>query len=129
MSFTILLLSPDTDPSWPEKIMQAVPGAIAKAFADPKDALAEIETADAAYGTVPPELFVRAKNLRWICAARAGLGGAWFTRRWSRAMSSSPACGAATTSIWPLTRSPFCSPSPVDSSITCRRGVGSEVPR
>ena len=42
MSFTILLLSPDADPSWPEKIKQAVPGAIAKAFADPKDALAEM---------------------------------------------------------------------------------------
>ena len=27
---------------------------------------------------MPPELFARAKNLRWICAARAGLGGAWF---------------------------------------------------
>jgi phosphoglycerate dehydrogenase-like enzyme len=27
---------------------------------------------------VPPELFARAKNLRWICAARAGLGGEWF---------------------------------------------------
>jgi phosphoglycerate dehydrogenase-like enzyme len=78
MSFTILLLPPDFDPSWPEKIRQAVPGAIVKAFADPKDALADIETAEAAYGTVPPELFARAKKLRWICAARAGLGGEWF---------------------------------------------------
>ena len=78
MSFTILLLSPDADPSWPEKIRHAVPGAIAKVFADPKDALADIETADAAYGTVPPELFARAKKLRWICASRAGLGGAYF---------------------------------------------------
>jgi len=26
MSFTILLLSPDADPSWPEKISRAVPG-------------------------------------------------------------------------------------------------------
>lgn len=78
MSFTILLLSPDADPSWPEKIRQAVPGAIAKVFADPKDALADIETADAVYGTVPPELFARAKKLRWICASRAGLGGAYF---------------------------------------------------
>src|ERR1700731_5245926 len=58
MSFTMLLLSPDADPSWPEKIRQAAPGA--------------------AYGTVPPELFARAKKLRWICASRAGLGGAWF---------------------------------------------------
>src|SRR5712671_7628632 len=78
MSFTILLLSPDADPSWPEKISRAVPGAGAKIYADPKDALADIETADAAYGTVPPELFARAKKLRWICASRAGLGGAYF---------------------------------------------------
>ena len=78
MSFTMLLLSPDADPSWPEKIRQAVPGAVAKIYAEPKDALADIETADAAYGTVPPELFARAKKLRWICASRAGLGGAWF---------------------------------------------------
>ncbi len=78
MSFTMLLLSPDADPSWPDKIRQTVPGATVKAFADLRDALADIETADAAYGTVPPELFARAKRLRWICASRAGLGGAWF---------------------------------------------------
>jgi phosphoglycerate dehydrogenase-like enzyme len=78
MSFTILLLSPDADPSWPDKIRAAAPGAVAKICADPKDALADIETADAAYGSVPPELFARAKKLRWICASRAGLGGAYF---------------------------------------------------
>jgi phosphoglycerate dehydrogenase-like enzyme len=78
MSFTILLLSAETDPSWPEKIRQAVPGAVARIYADPRDALDDIETADAAYGTVPPELFARAKQLRWICASRAGLGGAYF---------------------------------------------------
>src|SRR4029450_6079002 len=78
MSFKIVLLPPDVDASWPEKIRRAVPGAVAKAFRDPQDALTEIEDADAVYGTVPPELFARAKKLRWICAARAGLGGAWF---------------------------------------------------
>jgi phosphoglycerate dehydrogenase-like enzyme len=78
MSFTMLLLTPDADPSWPQKIRKVVPGATVKVFADPGDAFADIETADAAYGTVPPELFARAKKLRWICASRAGLGGAWF---------------------------------------------------
>src|SRR6266851_5643008 len=78
MSFKILLLPPDVDASWPEKIRQAVPGAVAKAFSDPQDALTDMADADAAYGTVPPELFALAKKLRWICAARAGLGGAWF---------------------------------------------------
>ena len=57
------------DPSWPveEKTRTTVPGAIVTAFADPSDGSADIETADAVYGTVPPELFVPAKKLRWIC--------------------------------------------------------------
>jgi phosphoglycerate dehydrogenase-like enzyme len=78
MSFTILLLGPEVDPSWPQKIMQAVPGVVAKAFPNSNDAATDLETAEAVFGTVPPELFARTKNLRWICAARAGLGGAWF---------------------------------------------------
>src|SRR5439155_12504887 len=78
MSFKIVLLGPDVDESWPQKIRQAVPGAVASAFRDSKEALVDIADADAAYGTVPPELLARARKLRWICAARAGLGGAWF---------------------------------------------------
>jgi phosphoglycerate dehydrogenase-like enzyme len=78
MSFKILLLAPDVDPSWPEKIRRAVPGVVVKAFADPKDAVEDIVDADATYGTVPPELMARATKLRWICADRAGLGGTWF---------------------------------------------------
>ena len=64
MSFKILLLPPDVDASWPEKIRHVIPGAVAKAFKAPPDALTDIEDADAAYGTVPPELFARAKTLR-----------------------------------------------------------------
>ena len=78
MSFKILLLAPDADPSWPEKIRRAVPGVVVNTYSDPQDALDDIADADAAYGTVPPELLARARKLRWICAARAGLGGAWF---------------------------------------------------
>lgn len=78
MSFKIVLLPPDVSPTWVEKIQRAVPGAVAKAFADPRDALADIEDADAAYGTVPPDLLAHAGQLRWICAARAGLGRDWF---------------------------------------------------
>jgi hypothetical protein len=72
MSFKILLLPPDVDASWAEKIRQAVPGVIVKAFKDPVDALADIEDADAAYGTVPPELFARAKKLLENCRRFAG---------------------------------------------------------
>jgi phosphoglycerate dehydrogenase-like enzyme len=78
MSFKILLLSSEVDPSWPEKIRRAVPGVVVKAFKGSEDAIEDIADADAAYGTVPPELLARAKKLRWVCAARAGLGGAWF---------------------------------------------------
>jgi phosphoglycerate dehydrogenase-like enzyme len=78
MSFKILLLPPNVDASLPEKIRQVVPGVVVKAFLDPTAALPDIVDADAAYGTVPPELFARARKLRWICAARAGLGGDWF---------------------------------------------------
>jgi hypothetical protein len=60
MSFKILLLAPDVDPSWPEKIRRAVPGVVVKTFVDPKDAADDIVDADAAYGTVPPELLARA---------------------------------------------------------------------
>src|SRR6201981_3877535 len=78
MAFKIVLLAADADPSWPEKIRQAVPGVVVRAFSNPTEAHDEIVDTDAAYGTVPPVLFTRAKKLRWICAARAGLGGAWF---------------------------------------------------
>jgi hypothetical protein len=60
MSFKILLLAPDVDPSWPGKIRRAVPGVVVKAFVDPKDAAEDIVDADAVYGTVPPELLTRA---------------------------------------------------------------------
>jgi hypothetical protein len=63
MSFKILLLAPDADPSWPEKIRRAVPGVVVNTYSDPQDALDDIADADAAYGTVPPELLARARKL------------------------------------------------------------------
>ena len=65
MSFKTLLLAPDIDPSWPDKIREAVPGVIVKAFADPREALDDITDAEyrqalaylhAKYGGVPPSL-------------------------------------------------------------------------
>jgi hypothetical protein len=41
-------------------------------------AAAHVGDDDVALGTVPPELLARATKLRWICAARAGLGGGWL---------------------------------------------------
>ncbi|MGH2586551.1 MAG: D-2-hydroxyacid dehydrogenase [Dehalococcoidia bacterium] len=78
MAFKMVLLPPNVRDDWPAKIQRVVPGAVVKAFAQPSDAQREIEDADAAYGTVPPELLARAKKLRWIAAPLAGLGGDWF---------------------------------------------------
>jgi phosphoglycerate dehydrogenase-like enzyme len=74
MSFKLVLMPNDARPGWPEAIRDAVPGVDVSVYERPED----IEDADAAFGTVPPELFPRAKRLRWIQAARAGLGREWF---------------------------------------------------
>ncbi len=78
MSFKMVLLPPDLPADWPDKIRAAVPGIDVEAFDDASAAMDAIVDADAAYGTVPPELLARATKLRWIAAARAGLGGDWF---------------------------------------------------
>jgi hypothetical protein len=51
MTCKILLLAADADPSWPDKIRQAVLGVVVRAFSNPADAHDEIVDADAAYGT------------------------------------------------------------------------------
>jgi phosphoglycerate dehydrogenase-like enzyme len=78
MSFRMVLLPPYTEPDWPQKLAEAVPGCVAELFDDPPQAHDAIVEADAAYGTVPPELFARAQRLRWIAAPLAGLGPDWF---------------------------------------------------
>lgn len=74
----MILLPPYAEPDWPELIRQAVPGSEVLAFDHPEAAADAIVEADAAYGTVPPELFARAQRLRWIAAPLAGLGPDWF---------------------------------------------------
>jgi hypothetical protein len=127
MSFKILLLASDADPSWPEKIRRAVPGVVVNTYSDPQDALNDIADADAAYGTVPPELLARARKLRWICAAVPGSAAPGSTTRWSTATSSSPTCAAATTSTSPPMPSRSSSPSPAASITTCHKSAGSEA--
>jgi hypothetical protein len=45
MSFKLVLPAPDLDPSWPDKIRQAVPGVDVKPFADPQDAVDDLTDA------------------------------------------------------------------------------------
>ncbi len=78
MSFKIVLL-PNAGAHWPDALRRAVPGIEVAFFDELNDAAAAaIEDADAAFGTVPPELLARARKLRWISAPMAGLGGRWF---------------------------------------------------
>lgn len=74
MSFKLVLMPPDFDAHWPQEIRNAVPDCDVKVF----ESASDLDDADAVFGTVPPELFGRAKRLKWIAAARAGLGRSWF---------------------------------------------------
>jgi len=74
----MVLLPPYADATWPEQISAAVPGTQVELLEHPADAMETIADADAAYGTVPPELLARAGRLRWIAAPLAGLGESWF---------------------------------------------------
>ena len=71
MGFKIVIVPPNTQPDWPEKIRAAVPDCDVLMFDDADAATAAIEDADAAYGTLSPELLSRAKRLRWLQAPAA----------------------------------------------------------
>ena len=77
-NFKFVMIPPNLLPAWPDKIAAAVPECEVKAFDNPESAMDAIADADAAYGTIGPELLAHAKELRWICAPQAGLGGKWF---------------------------------------------------
>ena len=73
------LLPPDIISGWEDEIQEAVPGAEVRTFVKPEEALDYIEDATCAYGYVPPELFRRAKKLRWIqCYAAGPPPSFWF---------------------------------------------------
>ena len=71
MGFTIVIVPPNTQPDWPEKIRAVVPDCQVLLFESPEAALEAIEDADAAYGNIVPELLRRARRLRWIQAPAA----------------------------------------------------------
>jgi len=60
------ILHPEYQGDWPEEIRRAVPGAEVEVFRTPEEAETYIKDADCAYGFVTPELFSRARKLRWI---------------------------------------------------------------
>jgi phosphoglycerate dehydrogenase-like enzyme len=71
MAFKLVLVPPNTQPDWPQKIRAAVPDCDVQLFDSAAAAMEAIVDADAAYGNIVPELFRRAQKLRWIQAPAA----------------------------------------------------------
>jgi len=72
-SLKMMILPPEFQEEWPEKIQAVIPGSVVKIFRS----LDEIDDhflaeADCAFGYLPPEIFSRAKKLRWIQCYAAG---------------------------------------------------------
>ena len=71
MGFKLVIVPPNTQLDWPEKIRAAVPDCQVQLFDSAEAAMEAIADADAAYGNIVPELFRRARRLRWIQAPAA----------------------------------------------------------
>ncbi len=71
--FSFLMLPPQTPltRAWAKRLRDTVPGINLIVAEDPDAAASAIVTADAAFGTMPPELLAKAKNLRWLQAPQA----------------------------------------------------------
>src|SRR5215510_3979265 len=71
MGFKMVIVPPNTQPDWPQKIRAAVPDCEVQMFDSAEAAMDAIVDADAAYGNITPELLRRAHKLRWIQAPAA----------------------------------------------------------
>lgn len=72
-TFTFLMLPPQSDlyRSWAQRLSGSVPGLRIVVAEDRQTAEQEIATADAAFGTLPPDLLAKARRLRWLQAPQA----------------------------------------------------------
>jgi phosphoglycerate dehydrogenase-like enzyme len=73
MSFRMVMLPPQSGRSreLAQRIAGSVPDATVIVAETPEDAKREIGTADAAYGTLPPEILRHAHRLRWLQSPQA----------------------------------------------------------
>ncbi|HEX9869052.1 MAG TPA: NAD(P)-dependent oxidoreductase, partial [Candidatus Tectomicrobia bacterium] len=71
MGFKFVIVPPNTQPDWPEKIRAVVPDCEVQLFDSAEAAMEAIVDADAAYGNIVPDLFRHATKLRWIQAPAA----------------------------------------------------------
>jgi phosphoglycerate dehydrogenase-like enzyme len=72
-AFTLLMLPPPTALTrrWAGRLTETVPGVKLIVAEDMDAAATAIVTADAAFGTLPPELLAKAQRLRWLQAPQA----------------------------------------------------------
>ena len=56
MGFKMVIVPPNTQPDWPQKIRAAVPDCEVQMFGSAEAAMDAIVDADAAYGNITPEL-------------------------------------------------------------------------
>ena len=72
-AFTFLMLPPQTELTrqWAKRLANSVPGMNLVVAEDADTAAAAIVTADAVFGTLPPELLAKAQRLRWLQAPQA----------------------------------------------------------
>jgi len=79
MHLKMAILPPDIIVEWEDRIREAIPGAEVTTFKSPADVGGYIDEVNCAYGFVPPELFRRAKELKWIqCYAAGPAHSFWF---------------------------------------------------
>jgi phosphoglycerate dehydrogenase-like enzyme len=71
--FTLLMLPPQRDLTrqWAKRLADTVPGLNIVVAEDKETAEAAIVTADAVFGTLPPDLLAKARRLRWLQAPQA----------------------------------------------------------
>ena len=78
MGFKLLILNPAEQTetayvaTWPEKLREKLPDVVVHLSKSVGEAMEVIGEVDAAFGNIVPELFERARNLRWIACPQAG---------------------------------------------------------
>ena len=78
MSFKIVLVPPVDQEHWPALIQAAVPDVEVVLCHDDDAAREAIREADAAFGTLVPEVLAEATRLRWLQAPMAGPPAGWY---------------------------------------------------
>ena len=85
MGFKLLILHPGQgdghyDEDWSDRLRQAIPDVEVNLCSSVGEAMEEIGDADAAFGNIVPELFERAKKLRWVACPQAGPRAGYYHR-------------------------------------------------